>query len=327
MSASRGYCGYHKGMYLRSMREYAYALYLDNLNVMYDTEVKTYEYNGETFKPDFFIYDINNNIHTITEIKYHISQYNKKEDWFNYFKSIGINYNIVIINNIDKFIKKYNIDKNLISKFKLNCIYDYTGKNNPRYGQHCSEETKYKIVNNRDQDNFRQKAKLNGDLRRGIKNPNHSEKMKLMYLDPENRSKTSQAILNGKKIPYEIRRLNGLKSFQDLKNSDLYESYISLHQNNTENLWKKEDYRNKIKNTRSQNKYSKGLVSFINKYSSNVGDINYLIDQIYLNNEEFILNLKRTINFTNARFKCKTIIEEFPDKDSLIKFVYNKIKI
>ena len=67
--AFSSYTGFHNGNYLRSSYEYAFARYLEKLNIPYAMELHTYELsNGTRYKPDFFI--LNNGIVVeIVEIK------------------------------------------------------------------------------------------------------------------------------------------------------------------------------------------------------------------------------------------------------------------
>lgn len=318
MTASRGYCGYHNGMYLRSMREYAYALYLDSNNIIYNTEVNTYTLNNETFKPDFFIYDINNNLIKIVEVKYHISQYTKKEDWKLFFYNMGIEYEIQVINNLNKFVYDNNLDIDRINLFKLNSHVDYSGVNNPRYGQHCTEETKFRIVNNRNIDNFNYIIKQNGLKRRGIKCPHQTEYLNILYSDVNRKNKLLTAIRNGKQLDTETRRVIGKLAFNTLRNSGKYNEYVEKHRYNTSILWTDINYRNKVIESRNKYKYTKGLISFINRTNC---DISMIIDVIINKDEKKLLDLKRQYNFTNAKFKCISVLSEFSDKEELLTYI------
>jgi len=86
-------------IWLRSSLEYIYAKWLDKNNIKWKTEVKTYTASEKTYRPDFFIYDENNNLIEIVEIK------------GNYF------------NNVEERSKKaiYVCEKN---NLKLNIIFD-----------------------------------------------------------------------------------------------------------------------------------------------------------------------------------------------------------
>lgn len=56
-------------VWLRSCLEYIYAKWLDKQNIIWKTEEKTLKYKNETYRPDFFIYDKNQQLIKIVEIK------------------------------------------------------------------------------------------------------------------------------------------------------------------------------------------------------------------------------------------------------------------
>jgi len=73
---TRGIQGYYwnssknKYVWLRSSWEFIYAKWLNKNKVIWDVEVKKYKLkNGSNYLPDFFIYDDNNEISKIVEIK------------------------------------------------------------------------------------------------------------------------------------------------------------------------------------------------------------------------------------------------------------------
>lgn len=75
-NSKRGYQGYYYStvqeqyVWLRSSYEYIYAKYLDSINVNWKIEFKSYKLiTNETYKPDFFIFDDNNNLIKIVEVK------------------------------------------------------------------------------------------------------------------------------------------------------------------------------------------------------------------------------------------------------------------
>ncbi|NOU67485.1 restriction endonuclease [Paenibacillus sp. LMG 31461] len=67
---NRGYSGYYRETYLRSSYEYAYAKYLDYLGITWTYEERTFNLGYKTYKPDFFIYDKQNSLLKIVEIKH-----------------------------------------------------------------------------------------------------------------------------------------------------------------------------------------------------------------------------------------------------------------
>jgi len=59
----------NKKVWLRSSLEYIYAKWLDENNYIWEAEKKTLKYKGETYRPDFFIYDKNKKLIKVVEIK------------------------------------------------------------------------------------------------------------------------------------------------------------------------------------------------------------------------------------------------------------------
>lgn len=74
-NTSRGIQGYYwnpffnKFVWLRSSWEYIYAEWLTKKNIKWDVEVKTYDLGETTYRPDFFIFNENNDLVKIVEIK------------------------------------------------------------------------------------------------------------------------------------------------------------------------------------------------------------------------------------------------------------------
>lgn len=73
---NRGIQGYYlnkssnKYIWIRSTYEYIYALWLDENNIRWEYEYKSYRLSdGSLYKPDFFVLDKNNNILKIIEVK------------------------------------------------------------------------------------------------------------------------------------------------------------------------------------------------------------------------------------------------------------------
>lgn len=76
LTGIRGIQGYYfneslnKNVWLRSTYEYAFAIWLDYHKLKWDVEVKQYHLKDDTsYRPDFFIFDDNDNIVKIIEIK------------------------------------------------------------------------------------------------------------------------------------------------------------------------------------------------------------------------------------------------------------------
>ncbi|WP_425311835.1 restriction endonuclease [Neobacillus novalis] len=69
IKVNRGYAGFYKGHYLRSSYEYAYAKYLDYFSIHWRYEEKVFDLGYKMYKPDFFLYDKDNRLQKIVEIK------------------------------------------------------------------------------------------------------------------------------------------------------------------------------------------------------------------------------------------------------------------
>lgn len=71
----RGVQGYYfnemknKYVWLRSSWEYIYAKWLDKNDIIWDIEKKVFEVDDKKYRPDFFVYDEQNNIVKIVEVK------------------------------------------------------------------------------------------------------------------------------------------------------------------------------------------------------------------------------------------------------------------
>jgi hypothetical protein len=143
---SRGYCGYfltkrNNNLYLRSLKEFIVATWLTNL------ETRNIELLGEwyvgNYRPDFRI-EMFGKTRFVVEVK------DNKEEAEKYIElhkknmnDLGYHYIVIYKKtHFNKLIKKFNID---IQAWKDNSLYDYSGKNNPRFGQKNSDETKRKI--------------------------------------------------------------------------------------------------------------------------------------------------------------------------------------
>jgi hypothetical protein len=146
---SYGYCGWHetwegRKVFLRSTLEFIYARSLDIDRVSYRTEEISYIIGNKTYKPDFFLYE-KEKLTKIVEIKGNKPEALKaKERYSPFFLVLGVDYEVMWA--FWKMISKYHLEDDII-RWKEKSIKDYNkisyaGENNPRFGQHCSEETK-----------------------------------------------------------------------------------------------------------------------------------------------------------------------------------------
>lgn len=118
---SRGIQGYflsknNEYVWLRSTWEYIYAKWLDKNNINWKFEEKSYKLlNGESYRPDFFIYDKNNNFKNIVEIK----GYFKDREYKVKMLKEELFIDVIVIDNINDYCENYNKELYLWKKEKL----------------------------------------------------------------------------------------------------------------------------------------------------------------------------------------------------------------
>jgi hypothetical protein len=116
-----GIQGYYKNnngdyVWLRSSWEYIYAKWLDQKNIEWNVEEQSYTLsNGETYRPDFFIYE-NKKLKYIVELKGQMffGRSYKTE----LLKEI-VSVNVVLIDDINPFIENESTYKKELEKWKL----------------------------------------------------------------------------------------------------------------------------------------------------------------------------------------------------------------
>lgn len=151
---SRGYSGYttvrNTQYYCRSKNEFLTIHYLDKIlpnkyHIKYEGTV--YVFGNISYKPDYFIYDENNKLIYVLEIKG-----SKQEivDKYLYFQRelSKIDIKLDFIHDIQKVVRhNFDIQNKLKSWLNNNQHQqiNHVGKNNPRYGTICSESTKQLI--------------------------------------------------------------------------------------------------------------------------------------------------------------------------------------
>jgi hypothetical protein len=147
---SRGYCGYYtspvtgKKFYMRSKQEFIVANWLDILNITFSTESMVYDINGIKYKPDFFVYDKNNNLEEIIETKYSKKEAIEYEEKFSrFFEMLGIKYVVFYNKHTNNLIKKFSLQEK-IDKWideNVDIIHDMRGSKNPHFGCKHSEKS------------------------------------------------------------------------------------------------------------------------------------------------------------------------------------------
>lgn len=107
-SNKRGVQGYYfnksqeKYVWLRSSWEYIYAKWLDEQNIKWDVECITFNLNDITYRPDFFIFDEQNNIIKIVEVK---GYWKDKLYKFNILKEELKNIDFILVDKISPYTK------------------------------------------------------------------------------------------------------------------------------------------------------------------------------------------------------------------------------
>lgn len=146
MSNIRGYSGFYKNNYLRSSYEYVYCKILEQQNLKYTVEEIIYDLGYCKYVPDFHIYNSNNILIEIVEVKSNNKNEIKKAN-----NKIQILENII---DVPIYLYKYDDLKKLCIKYKLNIneLISYWIKNskgnpmngdkNPMYGLKHSEKSK-----------------------------------------------------------------------------------------------------------------------------------------------------------------------------------------
>lgn len=148
---SRGYSGWIKirneKIYVRSKNEYIYLIYFDKvlpLNWKIKSEERIYHYKDYSYKPDFFIYNDENKLIKIYEIKDNKKSIGKKYKIFEeFFEKNKIEFEIV--HNSNLILKQNPEIKSLFTKWKNKYAIipkDMSGENNPMYGVKQSKKTK-----------------------------------------------------------------------------------------------------------------------------------------------------------------------------------------
>lgn len=149
----RGYCGWYtnkdgKKMFLRSLKEYMYAKHLDKVDAHFLTECMSFEIDGVSYKPDFFIYSDKDykELTQIVEIKDNKDDARQYFKYIDFFKNINIAFKVEYnVHKLKKYITKEE-RKMWIDSFVENYNgVSVAGKLNPMFGMKHSSETKRKI--------------------------------------------------------------------------------------------------------------------------------------------------------------------------------------
>lgn len=153
MNIKGGYAGYYNGIYLRSAIEYTYAYYLDKNNIDWKYELKTFNFEEYSYKPDFFIFE-----HGVLKEVVEVKGYRYLEesmDKLNSLREISpVQVRILTEKNIRELYHS-NMEESydeVLTRWKdsdhtvLNG-YDMRGELNPMFGKSHSEKTKRLISN------------------------------------------------------------------------------------------------------------------------------------------------------------------------------------
>ena len=122
----RGLQGYYynsvlnKYVWLRSTWEYIYAKWLNAHNIKWDVECKTFVLSKESYRPDFFIFDNENNLVSIVEVK---GFWKNRLHKYYELQELHPELNLSLITDISSYTENYKKDKNVwksLRKLKLN---------------------------------------------------------------------------------------------------------------------------------------------------------------------------------------------------------------
>lgn len=125
-SKIRGLQGYYynstlnKYVWLRSTWEYIYAKWLNARNIKWDVECKTFTLSKESYRPDFFIFDDENNLVSIVEVK---GFWKNRLHKYYELQELHPELNLSLIIDITPYTENYKKDKNVwksLRKLKLN---------------------------------------------------------------------------------------------------------------------------------------------------------------------------------------------------------------
>lgn len=145
-SKVRGYSGFYKDDYLRSSYEYVYCKILEQKQLNYKVEEIKYDIEGVSYIPDFHIYDNENKLIEIVEIKSNnqieIDKTIKKIKLLKKFVNVPVK--IYLLKDLQEECKVLNLQINDLIKYWIsNSIGNpMDGIKNPMFGKTHREETK-----------------------------------------------------------------------------------------------------------------------------------------------------------------------------------------
>lgn len=307
----RGYSGWHKNnygkyVYCRSLLEKIYCLILDEYNKNYEMENQTYLIDGHWYKPDFFIYDKKGyKLERIVEIK---GTKKEKELYLykfsNFFKSNGINYDVVVIDK-RKYLKKWNLE---LDEFKSKSnAYIQRGSLNPMFGMHHNSGTKEKIkekTSDRWKDPVEREKMINGTrnamLKREVKEK-ISKSKKRYHIRKRRKELMSLIYIKGGYIEKECYICGRL--FLDRVYNNRYHCFSNscIQKNSSKNFFKKKIWNEEEKTKR----FETTLIKIAYK--------NFNIDDINASNFDSIRKEKL---YNKSPLSMKSITKYFGDIDN-----------
>lgn len=146
MSSIRGYSGYYNNNYLRSSYEYVYCKILEKQNLNYTIEEIVYDLEKCKYIPDFHVYDNNNKLLKIVEIKSNNNdEIIKANNKINLLK-LQIDVPIVLykLKDLKRICSDINLDINNLIKFWITNSNgnDMSNNKNPMYGNTHKDSSK-----------------------------------------------------------------------------------------------------------------------------------------------------------------------------------------
>lgn len=307
----RGYSGWHKNkfgkyVYCRSMLEKIYCLILDEYNKNYEMENQIYFIDGYWYKPDFFIYDKKGvKLERVVEIKGSKNEKNVYLAKFgDFFKSNGINYDVVVIDK-RKYLKKW---KPELDEFKSKSnSYIQRGNLNPMFGVHHRSETKEKIkekTSDRWKDPVEKEKMINGTrnaMSKGIVKEKISKSKKRYHIRKRRKELMSLIYIKGGYIEKECYICGCL--FLDRIYNDRHHCFSNscIQKNSPKNFFRKKKWNEEEKTRR----FETTLIKIAYK--------NLNIDNINADNFDIIRKEKL---YNKSPLSMKSIIKYFGDIDN-----------
>lgn len=145
----KSYSGEYNSHYLRSSYEYIFCKILETKNIKYDVETITYELDARSYTPDFFIYDDENKLIEVIEIRgYKLDIEERIRDTQELQTLLGDEIKVSLITDLDlkRICKDLNLSFYALEKewkdSPESSFGGFAGQRNPMYNHVHSESTR-----------------------------------------------------------------------------------------------------------------------------------------------------------------------------------------